>query len=159
MNKLLNCLGKCSRLGVSYLEVHAVAAPGNTFCSTGTRSKLTQLTNCNRDLKLADVNIKCASTYFRYGAALFYKAQDEQDVFGSSLQAATAHEDAEEADAAEDEASGKDPFCKLGLSIVGDRSDNALLLPTAVVVQGKHSPQCQCARHAQRQQNKMLQSF
>ena len=54
-------------------------------------------------LKLADVNIKCASTYFRYGAALFYKAQDEQDVFGSSLQAATAHD---EADVAEEE-SGK----------------------------------------------------
>jgi len=56
---------------------------------------------------LADVDIKCASTYFRYGAALFYKAQDEQDVFGSTLQAATAHEDAE---AVEEESSGK-RFC------------------------------------------------
>ena len=53
---------------------------------------------------LADVDVRCASTYFRYGAALFYKAQDEQDVFGCSLQAATAHEDAE---AVEDESSGK----------------------------------------------------
>lgn len=53
------------------------------------------------------MNIKCASTYFRYGAALFYKAQDEQDVFGSSLQAATAHE---EADVAEDDESGKCSF-------------------------------------------------
>ncbi|KAL3162686.1 hypothetical protein ABBQ38_008730 [Trebouxia sp. C0009 RCD-2024] len=52
--------------------------------------------------QFGDVNIKCASTYFRYGAALFYKAQDEQDVFGSSLQAATAHE---EADVAEDDES------------------------------------------------------
>jgi len=52
----------------------------------------------------ADVDVKCASTYFRYGAALFYKAQDEQDVFGSTLQAAAAHEDAE---AAEEESSGK----------------------------------------------------
>lgn len=52
----------------------------------------------------ADVDIKCASTYFRYGAALFYKAQDEQDVFGATLQAAAAHEDAE---AAEEESSGK----------------------------------------------------
>lgn len=52
-----------------------------------------------------DVDIKCASTYFRYGAALFYKAQDEQDVFGSTLQAATAHEDAEavEEESSEDE--------------------------------------------------------
>lgn len=55
-------------------------------------------------MELADVNIKCASTYFRYGAALFYKAQDEQDVFGSSFQAATAHD---EADVAEEEESGK----------------------------------------------------
>jgi hypothetical protein len=55
----------------------------------------------------ADVDIKCASTYFQYGAALFYKAQDEQDVFGSTLQAATAHEDAE---AIEEESSGK-RFC------------------------------------------------
>ena len=53
---------------------------------------------------LADVDIKCASTYFRYGAALFYKAQDEQDVFGSTLQAAAAND---EADVAEDEESGK----------------------------------------------------
>ena len=53
---------------------------------------------------IADVDIRCASTYFRYGAALFYKAQDEQDVFGASLQAATANEDPE---AAEEESSGK----------------------------------------------------
>ena len=56
---------------------------------------------------LADVDIQWASTYFRYGAALFYKAQDEQDVFGSTLQAATACEDAE---AVEEESSGK-RFC------------------------------------------------
>ena len=53
---------------------------------------------------LADVDIRCASTYFRYGAALFYKAQDEQDVFGASLQAAAA--DTAEAAEAEDEESG-----------------------------------------------------
>ncbi|DBA78663.1 hypothetical protein WJX77_011361 [Trebouxia sp. C0004] len=55
--------------------------------------------------QFGDVDIKCASTYFRYGAALFYKAQDEQDVFGSTLQAATAHEDAEavEEESSEDE--------------------------------------------------------
>ena len=52
----------------------------------------------------ADVDIRCASTYFRYGAALFYKAQDEQDVFGATLQAAAAHEDGE---AAEEESSGR----------------------------------------------------
>lgn len=47
----------------------------------------------------ADVDIQCASTYFRYGAALFYKAQDEQDVFGAPLQAAAASTgDAAEAD-------------------------------------------------------------
>ena len=53
---------------------------------------------------VADVDIRCASTYFRYGAALFYKAQDEQDVFGASLQAAAA--DTAEAAEAEDEESG-----------------------------------------------------
>ena len=52
-----------------------------------------------------EVHVKCASTYFRYGAALFYKAQDEQDVFGAPLQAATA-EGAEAAEAEDDE-SGK----------------------------------------------------
>ena len=53
---------------------------------------------------IADVDIRCASTYYRYGAALFYKAQDEQDVFGASLQAAAA--DTAEAAEAEDEESG-----------------------------------------------------
>lgn len=63
-----------------------------------------KLPHYNHGFELADVNIKCASTYFRYGAALFYKAQDEQDVFGSSLQAAAAHEEAE---VAEEEESGE----------------------------------------------------
>ena len=53
----------------------------------------------------AEVHVKCASTYFRYGAALFYKAQDEQDVFGAPLQAAAA--DTLEAAEAEDDESGK----------------------------------------------------
>lgn len=52
-------------------------------------------------MRSADTDIRCASTYFRYGAALFYKAQDEQDVFGAPLQAAAA----ETADAAEAEES------------------------------------------------------
>ena len=66
----------------------------------------------------ADVDVRCASTYFRYGAALFYKAQDEQDVFGSSLQAATTHEDAE---AAEEESSGEQELHSL-CSILHNRA-------------------------------------
>lgn len=74
------------------------------LCISGTRWTLIRPLHFIHDLELADINIKCASTYFRYGAALFYKAQDEQDVFGSSLQAATAQE---EADVADEEESGK----------------------------------------------------
>ena len=78
-------------------------------CISGARWTVNRLSCYNHALELADVNIKCASTYFRYGAALFYKAQDEQDVFGSSLQAATAHD---EADVAEEQESGKQPCCQ-----------------------------------------------
>lgn len=31
--------------------------------------------------------IECAASYFRYGCALFYKAQDENTVFGKQAQA------------------------------------------------------------------------
>ena len=81
------------------------------LCISGTRWTLIRLLRFIHDLELADINIKCASTYFRYGAALFYKAQDEQDVFGSSLQAATAQE---EADVADEEESGKYLMQKVG---------------------------------------------
>ena len=63
----------------------------------------------NTAFSCADVDIKCASTYFRYGAALFYKAQDEQDVFGAPLQAAAA--DTAEAAEAEDDESGELQTC------------------------------------------------
>ena len=74
---------------------------------------------------LADVDIRCASTYFRYGAALFYKAQDEQDVFGSTLQAATAHEDTE---AVEEESSGK-KFCVKNTYASVSAIQSSVLLP------------------------------
>jgi nuclear autoantigenic sperm protein len=40
--------------------------------------------------------IECAASYFRYGCALFYKAQDENTVFGKQAQAqASAKDDAD----------------------------------------------------------------
>lgn len=38
---------------------------------------------------------ECGSAYYRYGAALFYKAQDEADVFGGNLQDAAEKHDAQ----------------------------------------------------------------
>lgn len=80
--------------------------------------------------QFGDVDIRCASTYFRYGAALFYKAQDEQDVFGSTLQAATAHEDTEavEEESSEDEKEnvddkGKKPMREEDLPQVQDAEE------------------------------------
>lgn len=98
--KLLNFLGKYYRHDVSSLEVSNLLQQCKLRIACPQNLPMTPS-------YLADVDIKCASTYFRYGAALFYKAQDEQDVFGSTLQAATAHEDAE---AVEEESSGK-RFC------------------------------------------------
>jgi len=100
--KLLSSLGKYYRHVVSSLEVSTLLQQSNTRIACYDYLPMTLS-------YLADVDLKCASTYFRYGAALFYKAQDEQDVFGSTLQAATAHEDAE---AVEEESSGKRPCVK-----------------------------------------------
>lgn len=42
---------------------------------------------------LAELGEECAAVYHRYGAALFYKAQEDSDVFGAPLrQAALAQE-------------------------------------------------------------------
>lgn len=41
---------------------------------------------------------ECGSAYYRYGAALFYKAQDEADVFGGNLQDAAEKHDAQDDD-------------------------------------------------------------
>ncbi len=43
----------------------------------------------------ADQAAECGSAYYRYGAALFYKAQDEADVFGDNLQGAAEQHDAQ----------------------------------------------------------------
>lgn len=49
----------------------------------------------------ADLAPECASAYHHYGTAIFYKAQEEQDVFGAPLQQAA--EEQEEDDDGEDE--------------------------------------------------------
>ncbi len=35
----------------------------------------------------------CGSAYYRYGAALFYRAQEEQDVFGDDMKTAAQQRD------------------------------------------------------------------
>ncbi len=47
------------------------------------------------DLSCAEQAPECGSAYWRYGAALFYKAQDENDVFGDNLQDAAEQHDAQ----------------------------------------------------------------
>ena len=62
----------------------------------------------------AETALECASSFYEYGAALFWKAQDESDILGNQVQAAAARkdaaaqqqaaqQDAEEEDAEEDE--------------------------------------------------------
>ncbi len=41
----------------------------------------------------ADLAPECASAYHHYGTAIFYKAQEEQDVFGAPLQQAAEEQD------------------------------------------------------------------
>lgn len=38
--------------------------------------------------------LECASSFYKYGAALFWKAQDESDILGNQVQAAAARKDA-----------------------------------------------------------------
>ena len=38
----------------------------------------------------AEDALECASAYYRYGMALFCRAQEESDVFGAPLQSAVA---------------------------------------------------------------------
>ncbi|KAK9804881.1 hypothetical protein WJX72_010033 [[Myrmecia] bisecta] len=47
-----------------------------------------------RVAKYGDMDLRCADAYHRYGSALFYKAQDEADVFGASVQQAVREKDA-----------------------------------------------------------------
>ena len=51
-----------------------------------------------RESLCADLAPECASAYHHYGTAIFYKAQEEQDVFGAPLQQAAEEqeEDSEE---------------------------------------------------------------
>ena len=56
---------------------------------TGGRPTRTLLRPC------ADQAAECGGAYYRYGAALFYKAQDEADVFGDNLQDAAEKHDAQ----------------------------------------------------------------
>ncbi len=41
----------------------------------------------------ADLAPECASAYHHYGTAIFYKAQEEQDVFGAPLQQAAEEQE------------------------------------------------------------------
>ena len=36
---------------------------------------------------------ECGTAYYRYGAALFYRAQEEQDVFGDDMRSAAQERD------------------------------------------------------------------
>ena len=42
----------------------------------------------------AETALECASSFYKYGAALFWKAQDESDILGNQVQAAAARKDA-----------------------------------------------------------------
>ncbi len=42
---------------------------------------------------IAELSLECASCYHRYGEALFYKAQEESDVFGAPIQQAAQEKD------------------------------------------------------------------
>jgi HAT1-interacting factor 1 len=57
-----------------------------------------------------DEALECASSYYKYGCALFYKAQDENTVFGKQVQAAADAKDgaAKAAAAADDDSDGED---------------------------------------------------
>ena len=46
-----------------------------------------------KPLVYGDTHIKCAESYYKYGCALFYKAQDENTVFGAKGQAAAEARD------------------------------------------------------------------
>ena len=67
------------------------------MCCSAWKCRLLPRWHCNRHLDAplpAAHAEECGSVYWRYGAALFYKAQDESDVFSDQLQgAATQHDD------------------------------------------------------------------
>ena len=44
----------------------------------------------------AELAPECATAYHHYGTAVFYKAQEEQDVFGAPLQLAADEQDKDE---------------------------------------------------------------
>lgn len=43
----------------------------------------------------AETSEECGTAYYRYGAALFYRAQEEQDVFGDDMKSAAQQRDAQ----------------------------------------------------------------
>ena len=51
---------------------------------------------CNRNARYGEMAPECAEAYFRYGAALFAKAQAEGGVLGPSAQKAVEEEEEEE---------------------------------------------------------------
>lgn len=52
---------------------------------------------CNRcNAFVAELAQECASSYHRYGEALFYKAQEESDVFGAPIQQAAIDKESDE---------------------------------------------------------------
>ena len=73
----------------------------------------------------AETALECASSFYKYGAALFWKAQDESDILGNQVQAAAARKDAaaqsqaaqqsgEEEDSEEDEEEEEETDGELG---------------------------------------------
>lgn len=69
--------------------------------------------------------LECASAYYRYGSALFYKAQQDNDVLGAPLrQAADDHEAAAERDAALGGPSATQGTVRCSLVLVGSGVHN-----------------------------------
>ena len=73
----------------------------------------------------AETALECAPSFYKYGAALFWKAQDESDILGNQVQAAAARkdaaaqqpaaqQDAEEEDSEEDEEEEEETDGELG---------------------------------------------
>ena len=48
---------------------------------------------CSQRILHAELASECATAYHHYGTAIFYKAQEEQDVFGAPLQQAAEEQE------------------------------------------------------------------
>ena len=98
-----NDLDKAVELLGAALQTRIQAHGGNAPLSVGWMpvegpgSLMSSLLQTSKASVFADLAPKCASAYHHYGTAIFYKAQEEQDVFGAPLQqAAEEQEDDEE---------------------------------------------------------------